>query len=637
MTIKAINGTNVYVISAEVPRAKDGRGKAYSTLYTDMRWKIWGEIQASALHEVELESALYKAKMESINDQIKQQRKLLADLQSGAIEAKDAVYIEQARFERSMREAQARQTVRESTSTGLSSGSSGGGTKVSGGSLLEGADKTSLDNTVARASDEVAKSGGKLGDYARALEARVESDLGSGGGINPDSHDSYRHDAVADAVSKARAAATDNGQDPEQAEQLILGTFKQSFQDSYLAGGGSARQSAGFSSVRASDSNSRPLVPVTDTSAPEIKTADRTEEINRLVADIQALEASRDQVTSPNLDLYQRTREEYASRIGPGNFGVSARPQRRQELFDEQAALQNAMKILDYKKELGGAETEAAKARAKYVAESEAIGAINDPEVQSAIAEFDKRLDVIKKQKAYLDEATSRSVKPNDFLRDVAPPEQPVVPSTPVIPQAPKPKPDPMIELGDPSTYGTFNSDRARVGIGEGTFGTSEPTGPKYNSSQLETQALELTDEELKELNDLGYSIPGRTNVLPASASSAIPVAVETVDVEVPNVKRRESNYKINVTMEGIQLAKTSKKFERISKSSLPTAERQAVIPEYVKLVESLYNTSTSSSLDPLKNTYAEISKAYKDDPQTMRRAHVYLFAMHTVNNKKPE
>ena len=60
MGIQNVGGQNVYVITANAPRATDGRGKSYATLYSDLRWQIWGEVQKSTLAQMQFDQEIYK-------------------------------------------------------------------------------------------------------------------------------------------------------------------------------------------------------------------------------------------------------------------------------------------------------------------------------------------------------------------------------------------------------------------------------------------------------------------------------------------------------------------------------------------------------------------------------------------------
>ena len=53
MAIRQVTaGVPVYSIEVEVPKPTDSRGKGYGSLVSDLRWKLWEEVQQSQLQQM---------------------------------------------------------------------------------------------------------------------------------------------------------------------------------------------------------------------------------------------------------------------------------------------------------------------------------------------------------------------------------------------------------------------------------------------------------------------------------------------------------------------------------------------------------------------------------------------------------
>jgi len=64
MAIKQVGGQSVYVIDVDVPKVTDSRGKGYGTLVSDLRWKLWEEVQASQLQQMKFEQLSRQAQLD---------------------------------------------------------------------------------------------------------------------------------------------------------------------------------------------------------------------------------------------------------------------------------------------------------------------------------------------------------------------------------------------------------------------------------------------------------------------------------------------------------------------------------------------------------------------------------------------
>jgi len=86
--------------------------------------------------------------------------------------------------------------------------------------------------------------------------------------------------------------------------------------------------------------------------------------------------------------------------------------------------------------------------------------------------------------------------------------------------------------------------------------------------------------------------------------------------------RQRKDKYKFDVVSEGTKLARTPKKLQRLAKTNLPEENR----PEHYVIVDKLYDVNRGKA-EAFKMTYDEISRAFQNDPQKRSDAHKYLVA----------
>ena len=75
--------------------------------------------------------------------------------------------------------------------------------------------------------------------------------------------------------------------------------------------------------------------------------------------------------------------------------------------------------------------------------------------------------------------------------------------------------------------------------------------------------------------------------------------------------------------MNAQKLASQPKKLERLAKVSSPIEKR----PEYIVLVDRLYDTNKAAGTNPVAPSYSEINRVYAKDADTRKKAHEYLLA----------
>lgn len=98
-------------------------------------------------------------------------------------------------------------------------------------------------------------------------------------------------------------------------------------------------------------------------------------------------------------------------------------------------------------------------------------------------------------------------------------------------------------------------------------------------------------------------------------------------------IERREG-YKLALLEKATKLANQPKKFERLAKPSLSPEDRKSKVPEYIILVDNLYDTNERSGNEPVKASYDEINRVFSDKPEIRASAQEYLLAKDLLNSK---
>jgi len=134
-------------------------------------------------------------------------------------------------------------------------------------------------------------------------------------------------------------------------------------------------------------------------------------------------------------------------------------------------------------------------------------------------------------------------------------------------------------------------------------------------------QSFEDLQKRLKETTT--PLTPGLPGTAPSGAKMSVP--------------QRRDAYALAVVEGGARLAAQPKKFERLAKTNLPQNERAAVVPQFITIVDKLYDVNAGKAT-AFKSTYDEISRFYANAPDTRKAAHEYLTAKDILatNTTKP-
>jgi Skp family chaperone for outer membrane proteins len=82
MAIRSVNGVNVYVLEPKEVTGKTTSGKNFATLYSDLRWQVWEEVQKTELAKLELERMSAKAKADIYEQSQRDIRRSITELQT---------------------------------------------------------------------------------------------------------------------------------------------------------------------------------------------------------------------------------------------------------------------------------------------------------------------------------------------------------------------------------------------------------------------------------------------------------------------------------------------------------------------------------------------------------------------------
>lgn len=93
MAIRQVTGgVPVYSIEVDVPKPTDSRGKGYGSLVSDLRWKLWEEVQNSELQKMKFEQMTKQAQLDILEQKqrdtsraIRDAREIQSKVRSGAI------------------------------------------------------------------------------------------------------------------------------------------------------------------------------------------------------------------------------------------------------------------------------------------------------------------------------------------------------------------------------------------------------------------------------------------------------------------------------------------------------------------------------------------------------------------------
>jgi hypothetical protein len=687
MAISQVGNSKVYIVDAQVPVAKTSRGEGYGFFVTNLRWQLWEEIQKNEAASIGFDEKVYLSNLKLIQDQIKQQRELIAQVQSGELKSRDTALRDQKNNSVDLRqsaisaESASRPTTSISSSVGTVSTA-----KIEQDKALTSEDEQQVQGATQGASAR-SNNGKDFPAYTSELIAGMERALGVGGGFKD--NDKARNRAMEDLIDKGKAAGL--------TEQQVLNTVPFEYAAAFNKHHPSDVPSGVESRTTKTVSSKGPM-PKVDISVDVADIASREEELKRLKEELASLETKASLLSAPNTDLLQRSRASFSSNIGEGGFGLDSRPRRELPMFDEDKAVGDVKSVLDF---FIAEEVNAFSSKAKSDQEAADPGSKESTEPDAKVSKkkpsgplsLDQARTLgIQKGLSFLRSQGATDTQEGAFLlKDKYVPQEQPAPDAP-LPRTERIRTEPYVKPeSTPVLEEAFGVPKAPVvkprSLNELDYimGTERPAStlpaqiqdPLISkeawerfgamTSSTPNEVADLTqDQKDSDLYSRTQSLNQRPVERPTIAPSVQPIPVQpSAPVEAPkpasvplkittgsdvkeimDLKRkakedlegkllledtqskkttqeRRSTYQVDVVMNAQKLAAQPKKLERLAKSALPTEKRL----EYVVLVDRLYDANRSAGTEPVAPAYAEINRVYSKDPDTRKKAQSYLLA----------
>ena len=672
------------MVDAKVPEAKTSRGEGYGFFVTNLRWELWKEIQKNTAVSTGFEEKAYLSAQKSIQDMMKQNRELTAKLQAGEITATDVANTKKVGYETELRgreiaaQSASRPTTTVSSSTGVSTGVPTA-SKVESQKAIDKA-LTSEDETQAQGTEQRVSKLNGFNSYVSELLAGANNDMNRGGGVKD--REKYRNRITEQAIQVGREFGL-NGQDV--LNQMANNPGGELYVQDYgkfnapPVGDGTGTSTVASSRQTVSVTSKAPMGPVdTSVEAPDI--ASRATELKRLQDEYDALEAKSLRLTAPNTDLLQRTRASFASNIGEGGFGIDRRPRRELPMFDEEKAATDVKSILDFfiENEVAKVGKGEGKEPAQTIDQARTLG------IQKGLSFLKGQGAKDTQEGAFLLKDEYRPQEQPAF--DAPLPKTGPIVSEPYVkgeampmleesygvpkgPAAVAPKfneldyimgtdrpattlpavsQDPLISKEAWQRFGAMGSDAVTPADLTPTPSLSYPTSPidgpilplRSAPPTLSGQAPMAVQSpvstpmqaptptgvpakitvgtDAKEIMDLKRE--AKENLEGSEDSKLL---LESHSKKAPTTQERRNTYQVQVVMNAQKLASQPKKLERLAKVSSPIEKR----PEYIVLVDRLYDTNKAAGTNPVAPSYSEINRVYAKDADTRKKAHEYLLA----------
>lgn len=632
MAIRNVNGRNVYVLEPQTQFGKTTTGANWATLYTDLRWKVWEEVQKNEAAMLKMEMASAKVRKDYYDDKIKvlqDQRKQLQSAalkgQGGSAGSANRDYFSGARILQKDAEATSKLTK----------------TKIKPEETIAG-----VTIPESREITEVAREGGGLPAEVRegiqkrmrAIDQELEAPPAEGEAPAP----------VGPTIDQQIEALD------RDLEQLLL-------QRQTAVGGldadllGRTRE-AYASQVGVMGRGGGPfgLAPRSRRTMPFVQEELAQERIDQFLLDREDAINEAGQQAAEAQSQVKRLRDRAAEleAIGLGGEGGEA-----QMLYLEADQLERSLPTVEE------ARTRAEEAiRSRYLEAPEftprkagelllrdrprrPAGEFEPPrmagqeEVSSpaAIRRAQERLEAIDRGLEPLQEPvppiSEMSTAPAPIERLPEPVSAPVAPPADeeIVFQTGEVTAEPQVKEGQAELGGGYVFD-GQSGI---IFG---PTGfPVFATFEQQVPEGVEAPKVVSEVALRGIAQRIRQSGGDISAVSgyqskeARPEDFELEEEEFPmepagppqgSSRQRKDKYKFDVVSEGTKLARTPKKLQRLAKTNLPEENR----PEHYVIVDKLYDVNRGKE-QSFKMTYDEISRAFQNDPQKRSDAHKYLVA----------
>ena len=634
MAIRNVNGRNVYILEPREPTGKTTTGKNWATLYTDLRWQVWEQIQKNeaAMLKMELSSAkmrkdYYDDKIKVLQDQRKQLQAAALKGERGDPGSANRDYLAGARIIQRDEEATSKQ-IRTKTIPGIT-------VQLKSGPVTTGESK--------EITETVREGAGLPGEVREGLLRRMRLMDQQAGLID------QQAEAPAEGAKVAPAGPTIDQQIEaldRDLEQLLL---QRQAATSGLDADLLRRTREGFAEqvgVIGQGGGMFGLAPRRRRTAPFVQQGLAEERVQEFARGVEEERALRGSLERQKADLLNRREEAMA--IGGEMAGALILDVDRQlgeieAQLSKPERLETVLSSEEFTPRRGGELLLRDRPRIP-AGEFEPPRMAGQEEVSSpaAIRRAQERL-----------EAIDRGLEP---LQEPVPPISEMGPAAPApapVERLPEPVAAPVtIPTDEEIVFGPgevtvepqvqVKEGQAELGGGYVFDGQSGiifgPTGfPVFATFEQQVPADVEPPKVVSEVALRGIAQRIRETGGDISAVSgyqskeAKPEDFELEEEEFPmepagppqgSTRQRKDKYKIQVVSEGTKLAAQPKKLNRLEKTEAEPENR----PQHLVIVDKLYETNKGKG-DNFKMTYDEISRAFADKPDERKEAHTYLVA----------
>jgi hypothetical protein len=352
MPIQQIGDRGVYVISAEVPTATTSRGEGYAQYVTNLRWKLWEEVQKDVLANLEFDKLAFAQQAEYYNQMSKELtgeigkiQKLISDVEEGKIKSAEAINKENVKnlLSRDIQQAKIENSFIPTVSTSITQGGSGTDKRATESLTGDSKDSFTSMTQAIQAEDPTTNEG-----IIQALQASETFQTGAAGNLEPSQSNLFRAATVEKLVEEGISRKIPEAEMLErignvQGDIDFVGQYLN--RDNLVAVPGAAKTTT-RTTMKVGET---PTIPEPD----KLTTQDRDallkqlrDEKVRLETQLGTLQAP----TPPSADILEKSRQRFASAYGTGGFGQAPRVGKVAPRFDEVSSLENAKAILDYAK-----------------------------------------------------------------------------------------------------------------------------------------------------------------------------------------------------------------------------------------------------------------------------------------------
>jgi len=606
MAIRQVGGSPVYTIEVDVPKVTDARGRSYGNLVSDLRWKLWEEVQNSQLQQMKYEQMSKQAQLDVLEQR-------------------------QRDVSRSIRDANEMKAK-------IKAGESGGSASSQWLQRAKANQVTYSERTVPIDDPYGIRAMRGLPSTATVTSKTYKSPIGE----PPMGYDSGEGDsATAQKNFEQQQAELDKYIQDLQAEQTALGQKFESFTSGLTQGPDILSRTRGAFQSQIGEGgfgiSRRPLrqLPRFD----ELQAVGLLDDTIKREEDALFAEAQKRGLDFSEQEIRQRAREAVAKQLGDAGAREVSRagflmnePPTPSALLPREETLTPTGRMRDDFAVAGMGEPLDRETIVK--GELDRVG-LGSPEAEGLLMELE---DIRRTKRAPVNapssipEAQRRAIDLG-FLGVPAEEAQTrgAVPSErgfnyPV---------ERMGEgFGPTTTFGAPSGvlDRTNVATrrlpdvtspSDGNFPIEPMTfgGGPLPATPEEPQGPEIAPEfgPETEMPEDKVKVPGR-----APLPDGTPI--EEARAKRTTQSRRDL-YSMKTIKKGLELADKPKQFARVAKTENPSAA-----PEYVKIVNGVYELNASRP-DRFKASYDEVARVFKDNPKDRERALSYLIAKDAIES----